>query len=195
MIISRAEFHRRMSVFQKMQIIEEKDELMSVERLFKEIQADAPFRNHNYMFKGEDLSKLELQEDAVGIKNKFPKIKTEGERFEKIKEEIVNDTYKAVPVLRDIDYQDVMYVDDGFHRVFIAHQLGYKVIRVRAKYGKFVLGKSMSLNDLDDLLDMVEKMFSKFKTIAEVRKFLKKIDKEKASHYQLSYGRAKEEER
>lgn len=200
MIISRKEFHKRMGTFSKSTIIEEKDEIMSVEKLYKEIVADAPFRNHNYMFnKDIDWKKLELQEDTVNIKNKFPNIKTEGQRYEKIKEEIINDTYKAVPVLRDADYPDVIYVDDGFHRIYIAHELGHKVIRIRAKYGKYVLEKSITFKDLVKLLDMLVGLFKKeHNSLTSLRDFLKMVLKKKpeiGETYSISYSSCKEESR
>ena len=195
MIISRAEFHKRsMGGFN---IIEEKDEMMSVERLMKELLADSPFRNHEYMFKkGMDLKKLELQETTVGIKKKFPDIKTEGQRLRKIKKEMIDDTYEAVPVQIDIDYQDVIYVEDGFHRIFVAHQLGYQVIRVKAKYGKFILDKSITFVDLIKLLGMIEGLFGKeLKTVKEVKEFLEKVVKKKkqiGAAYSIGYGNYKE---
>lgn len=192
MLVSRREFHRRsnISVFTP---IHEADEMMSVEQLFKELQMDAPFRNHNYMFDDKiDLSKLPLQEESVGIKNNFPHIKTEGERYEKIKQELLADKYQPVPVHRDIDYPCVIYIDDGLHRVFIAHSLGMKFIRVRAKYGKFNLSNSIAFGDLEDLLGMVQKLFGKKAvTLRYAQKFLADAIRKKpviGETYSLSYG-------
>ncbi len=177
-IISRKEFHKRFD-FNGFDVIKEKKELMSVERLFKEIKADAPFRNHNYMFnKKINLKKLEIQEKD-GIQKKFPEIKTEGERYEKVKEEMLNDTYEEVPVLVDIDYPDVIYVDNGFHRIFIAHQLGMLVLRVKAKYGKFNLNKSITFGDLLSLMKMLEEM--KIPSLKLFKKTLEKCFKKKPS--------------
>ena len=60
MIISRKEFHQRYTD-DDFKVIKEKEELMSVDRLFKEIHADAPFRNHEYMFDEKtNLKELEV---------------------------------------------------------------------------------------------------------------------------------------
>lgn len=118
MIISRKEFHQRLNVFSPMRIEKRQRGLMKVKDLYKEIQADAPFRNHNYIFeKDVDFRKLPLQEETVGIKKKFPKIGTEHKRCEKVEEELNNNTYEIIPILRDIDYPNVIYVEDGFHRI------------------------------------------------------------------------------
>lgn len=190
MIISRREFYRRNSLFE-FTLIKEVDELMSVEKLFTEIQADAPFRNHNYMFDEKlDLSKLELQEETVGIKNKHPDIKTEGERIDHIRKEFLDDSYEPIPVKVDIDYPCVIHLEDGFHRVFVAHSLGLKWVRVRAMYGKFVLGKSISLGELVSLLDMLEKLFG-LKKIGEMKGLIEKSIKKKphlAEMFSISYG-------
>ncbi|KKK68096.1 hypothetical protein LCGC14_2947480, partial [marine sediment metagenome] len=50
MIVSRKEFHRRHGISGfKTELIEMED--MFIPDLMKEIKRDAPFRNHNYMFK------------------------------------------------------------------------------------------------------------------------------------------------
>jgi hypothetical protein len=191
MIISRAEFHQREGL-REFDIIEERDELMSIERLYKEIVADVPFRNHNFMFdESQDWRDLELQEED-GIKKAFPEIITERERYEKIKEEILKDTYESVPVLKDADYPDVIYVDNGFHRIFIANELGLKVIRVKAKYGKFILHKSITFNDLISLLDMLSQLFKEKDSVIELNNFLKMIVTKKpemGETYSITYGR------
>lgn len=193
MIIGRAEFHQRMGL-REFDTIEKKDELMSVDRLYKEIVADAPFRNHNFMFdKKKDWRNLELQEED-GIKRAFPEITTERERYEKIKEEIQKDTYESIPVLRDVDYPDVIYVDNGFHRIFIAMELGLKVMRVSAKYGKFALTKSITFNDIISLTDMLSQLFKEKDSLLELNKFLKMVVKKKpemGETYSITYGGGK----
>jgi len=193
MIIGRAEFHQRMGL-REFDTIEERDELMSVERLYKELVADAPFRNHTFMFdEKKDWRDLELQEED-GIKRAFPEILTERERYEKIKEEIINDTYESIPVLRDVDYPDVIYVNNGFHRVWIANELGLKVIRVKAKYGKFVLSKSINFNDLISLMDMLERLFKDKPSFKELKEFLEMVTEKKpemGETYSITYGRGK----
>lgn len=190
MIISRAEFHQRMGL-REFETIEERDELMSVDRLYKEIVADAPFRNHTFMFdETKDWRDLELQEED-GIKRAFPEITTERERYDKIKEEILKDTYESIPVLKDIDYQDVIYVDNGFHRIFIAMELGMKVIRVKTKYGKFALSKSINFNDIISLLDMISQLFKENDSIIELKDFLKMVVTKKPEigrTHSITYG-------
>lgn len=190
MIISREEFHQRMGL-REFDTIEERDELMSVDRLYKEIVADAPFRNHTFMFdETKDWRDLELQEED-GIKRAFPEITTERERYDKIKEEILKDTYESIPVLKDVDYQDVIYVDNGFHRIFIAMELGMKVIRVKAKYGKFALSKSITFNDLISLLDMISQLFKEKDSVIELKDFLKIVVTKKPEigiTHSITYG-------
>jgi len=192
MIISRREFYRRCTLlsFRK---ISEADEMMSVEMLFKELQMDAPFRSHKYMFDEKiNLASLPLQEETVGIKLKFPDISTEGERYTRIREELLADTYLPVPVKRDIDYPCVIHIEDGLHRVFIAHSLGMKFIRVHASYGKFFLGNSICFTDLAKLLYMLERLFGKeYPTISGLRKFLDELITKRpdvGEIHSISYG-------
>jgi hypothetical protein len=197
MIISRREFYRRCTLLDFQQI-SESDEMMSVEMLFKELQMDAPFRNHDYMFDDKiGLSSLLLQEETVGIKNKFPEITTEGERYAKIREELLADTYLPVPVKRDIDYPCVIHIEDGLHRVFIAHSLGMKFIRIHAIYGKFILGKCISFADLPKLLHMLERLFgTEYKTITALRMFLEMVVAKRpdiGETHSISYGNESEQ--
>jgi len=191
MILSRKEFHRRfMGGFKAVKV---QEEFFSVERLYKELQADAHFRNHDYMFeKDVDFSKIEIQEED-GIHWKFPNLKTEEERFEKIKEEMLNDTYEAIPVSRDIDYPDVLYVNNGFHRIFLAKQMGWEKIRAKVSYGKFILHNSISFQDLTILLDMLSKMFPK-KSLKEIIEYINKViaKKPSATEYNVGYGTSEE---
>ncbi len=193
MIISRTEFHRRYGIC-GFDTKEEKEELMSVNRLYRELIEDAPFRNHNFMFDEKtDWKNLELQEED-GIIKKFPNIKTESERYDKIKEEILNNTYESVPVSRDIDYPDVIYVENGFHRICIAWELGLEFIRVKARYGKFILEKNITFGDLISLLDMLSQLFKDKKSVISIKEYLESIITKKpeiAEIYMISYGREK----
>lgn len=198
MLISREEFYRREN-FRLFQITEEKEELMSVDMLYKEAVADAPFRNHEFLFnKKTDFKITSLQEDHVGIKKKFPDIKTEQDRIDKITEELEADTYQSVPVFRDCDHISIIYIDDGFHRIYCAHLLGMKVMRVKSKYGKFVLSDVIRIRKLPELLDMLIKMFPG-KTMPELKKFLekaiKKNPKNKYLNATFSYGQEKHNEK
>lgn len=195
MIISRREFYRRCSMC-PFKVIREADEVMSVERLFAELQMDAPFRNHAYFFdKAVDFDHLPLQEETVGIKEQFPEISTEGERFAKIRAEIEHDTYRPVPVLCDIDYPCVIYLDDGLHRVFAAHQLGLKFMRVHVQYGKFMLSNSLSFRDIASLLDMLVRLFGdSHPTVAGLRDFMNRIVEKRpdiADTHSVTFGHEK----
>lgn len=199
MIISRKEFYEREN-FRMFQITEEKEELMSVDMLYKEAVADAPFRNHEFLFdKKTDFKITKLQEDHVGIKKKFPNIKTEGERIEKITDEINKDTYQSIPVFRDCDHPSVIYINDGFHRIYCAHLLGMKVIRVKSKYGKFALSKGFRINELPDVLDMLIQLFPDHLNMKDLKEFLenaiKKKPKNKYLNATLSYGKEKYNEK
>ena len=66
MIISRKEFHLRRNIFTPMNVEKTIEETMSVKKLFKEIKADAFYRNHSYMFqKDVEFKNMVLQEDEV----------------------------------------------------------------------------------------------------------------------------------
>lgn len=188
MIISREEFHSRYGM-NGFKIIEEKEEVMSVDLLFEELEKDAPFRNHEFMFGVKDFNNLEIQE-GDGIIKKFPSLKTEGERIDKIEGELLNGTYESIPVLKDFEYPIFFYVENGFHRVFIAKKLGWKVIRVRVRYGKFILNRNINFGDLKNLLDMISELFQK-KSIKQIKKILEdNINKkpEIAKRYSIIYG-------
>lgn len=189
MIVSRKEFHRRHGISGfKTELIEMED--MFIPDLMKEIKRDAPFRNHNYMFKkGVDFSELPVQE-RDGIFKKFPNLKTEAERFKKIKEEIKKGTYDPVPILMDIDHPSVFYVNNGFHRIFAADQLGRGYIKCKITKGKFILSNSISFGDLIKLLEMVSQL-SKEKDINKITEEFKNAIKQKpeiADNHSLGYG-------
>lgn len=199
MLISREEFYRRDN-FRLFQITEEKEELMSVDMLYKEAVADAPFRNHEFLFnKKTDFKITSLQEDHVGIKKKFPDIKTEQDRIDKITEELEADTYQSVPVFRDCDHISIIYIDDGFHRIYCAHLCGMKVIRVKSKYGKFVLSDSICIRKIPELLDMLIKMFPEITDMKKLKTFIekamKKNPKNKYLNATFSYGKEKYNEK
>ena len=189
-LISRKEFHRRMDLDYFKAEREETVEYY-VAPLWDEIKADAPFRNHEYLFNGSKFEDLPLQEDTVGIKEVFPDIKTEADRLKHIKDELLQGTYKPVPILFDKDHPTFFYVDDGFHRIFLAKQLGWKTMQIQAKYGKFKLHKTFPLTDLSSLLKMVDGLFGKkFPTVKGIINFLEnKADKEKMKVTSICYGK------
>ncbi len=193
MIISRKEFHRRHGLHGfKTELIE--IESMLVLDLMAEIKRDAPFRNHDFMFReGVNFSKLSIQEKD-GIFKKFPNLKTEAERFEYIRKEIEDDTYEPVPILMDIDHPSVFYVDNGFHRIFAADQLGRGYIKCKITKGKFILGNSISFKDLSKLMEMLQGLF-KDKTSEEIKNILDKKIKdnpEEAEITSIGYGVSEE---
>lgn len=172
-LISREEFHRRYAWFKKVQVLTGS---MDTDILFDEIVADAPFRNHTYMFSSnhEDFKNMELQEPTVGIKNKFPDIKTEAERFAKIESELMSNTYEPIPVSMDIDDKNLFYIEDGFHRIFLAKKLGIKELNVELRLGKFMLSETITFGQLVKLLNMVQDLFgTEYPTIGGLRDFLK----------------------
>lgn len=178
MIISRKEFHHR-NIGGRFDEIRTEIIDVDVAELVEELKADAPFRNHVYMFDGSDLSKLGLMEETVGIKNRFPDIKTEEERMKHIEEEVVSGIYEPVPVSRDIDNPRDFYIEDGFHRIMSAQKLGLKTIRCKVRYGKFVLSDAIWFGDLIRLLGMLENLFSDITSIKELKEFLEKVVKKK----------------
>ena len=188
MIINRKEFHLKKNIFTPMNIEKTIEEVMCVKMLFKEIKADAFYRNHNYMFKKDaDFKNMVLQEVEVGIKNKFPEIKTEQERFDKIQQELKDDTYNSIPLLRDIDYPSVFYIEDGFHRIFLAHKLGYDSLRIISKYGKFNFNKSIAMKDISKLLEMVNDLTGGIHTLKSASELFKNI-KEERKDVMIVYG-------
>lgn len=189
MIISREEFHQRNGGM-GFDIQREEDTEMFISQLYEEARRDAPFRNHNFMFDGTDIENLDLQEED-GIVKKFPDIKTEKERYEKIREELICDDYESVPVMIDKDYPDVIYLENGFHRVVIAQKMGWSRIRAHVKYGKFRLSKSINFGDLVQLLVMVRQLFPKL-NLEEIIKFLQdavSMKPEMAKNHSIGYGR------
>lgn len=178
MIISRAEFHRRGGDM-NFNVSKEEFKLFDVTKLFKEIQSDAAFRNHKFMFESinfKDFDNMPLME-SDGIIKKFPDIKTEGDRFRAIQKEIIDDSYEPVPIQSDEDYPDVIYVANGFHRIYLANRMGLKYIRARVMYGKFEYDETITFEQLDSLLDMVSKLFkpeSFEKLIEDVKSIINK---------------------
>lgn len=192
MIISRTEFHNRYLCVQLNGIANAKTKLqkMSVAMLLKEAKADAAYRNHLYMFNGTDLNTLPIQETTVGIKARFPDIKTEQDRLDKVELELLEDSYAPVKVSRDADYHDIIYIEDGFHRIYAASKMKLKSIRCEVTYGKFRLEDSITFEKLIKLLTMVDDVFkgkSNKEIIAELT--ARDIDTEKLKHISLGYGK------
>lgn len=191
MIIDRKEFHRRYHGFKEKEIL---DRHFEVDVLYEEIIKDAPYRNHNFMFENNvDFSTLPIQEQD-GITKKYPKLKTEQERFDKIKEEMLLGNYEPIPLLIDLDYPDVIYVNNGFHRIFLAKQMGWASIKVKASYGKFILADSITFGDLKELLRMLETLFEG-KSIPEIKELLESLIKKDpivADNHSIVYGGLKE---
>ena len=159
MIIDRAEFHRRQAL-EEMDA-ERKPEELPVAMLLKECKKDAPFRNHQYMFRrGVDFSKLPIQESTVGILKAHPRLKTEAQRFKYVREELLRGTYEPVPISRDKDHPSIINVDEGFHRIYLANELGWKTIKCNVRYGKFPLDDTISLSDLKKLLIMCKQLWT-----------------------------------
>ena len=176
MILSRAEFNRRWTdrdfAIEK-QIIEDFDVLT----LMKELKLDAKFRNHEYMFNGRDLDKLPLQETTIGILKTNPDIKTEGERLSAVKKELENKTYFPVEIFQDIDHPTIIYVNDGFHRIVGAYQLGMKTIRCEIKQGHYKLSDTLRIRDLVEHIDMLKQLVGE-KNLMKLNKIVDKKTKD-----------------
>ena len=189
MILSRKEFHLRWT-FRNFKTVEEKLVLFPIKPLLKEIRKDAKFRNHSYLFNGSDLSKVKC-DDEIGINiHCRKKAKTESERMVVIDEQIRKGTYKPVGLFQEIDYPNIIFVDDGFHRIYSAWKQGKKRIWCNVKQGHFILEKVMPFKDLPALLGMLSGMFPKeMHDIKKLRKFLKNADKKKMRITSIGYGK------
>ena len=187
MILTRKEFHRRWDF--RTFITIRKEELVDfpIEPLFKEIQADVPFRNHEYLFDNSNLSRV-LCDDEVGV-NKYcnAHVRTEQQRMNVIDAQIKNGTYLPVPIFQDIEHPGIIFVDDGFHRIFSAWKQGKTTIKCRVKQGKFKLERVMPFEDLPKLLGMLEGLFpKKLHDIKKLKKFLEKASKKNPKKMEIT---------
>lgn len=177
MIITREEFNTRWvnRDFDTKIVV---DGLVNTEILYEEIQADAKYRSHEYMFDGSNFSQLPLQEDTVGIKNTNPYIKTEFDRCLAITQEIRADTYEPVEVYQDINHPTIIYIGDGFHRIYIAHQLGIKQLRCKIKLGQFKLTNDLRLRDIIRHIEILSQITGSTELKEYIKKVKPNIDKE-----------------
>lgn len=191
MIISREELYLRWS-FRNFKTLKTVVESMKVKQLYKEIKKDAKYRNHGFLFDGSDLKAINLKEfgDEVGVNlHCNANAITEEDRVQAISEQVKNGTYKPVEVFQDIEHPTIIYIDDGFHRIFCAHQLGLVNLKCRIRRGHYILSKSIRMRDLPPLLEMLMGIFGKNKTLKEAKKMasIKKI-----ASVAVSYGNDKE---
>lgn len=191
MILSRKEFHNRWT-FRNFDTIYEENTEYPVEPLLKEIKADAHIRNHNYLFDGSDLTKIKC-DDEIGVnKHCNENVKTEAERVAVIDKQIKTGKYKPVKLFQDLEHPDIVFVDDGFHRIYSAWKQKKEKIWCQIKRGHFLLEKSMPMEDLPDLLDMLTKLFpKKLHNISKLNTFLNNADKKKMKITSIGYGGAK----
>ena len=187
MILSRKEFNLRWS-FRRFKVIEEKVMCLPVSMLMCEIKEDAPFRNHQYLFDGSDLSKLKC-DDEVGV-NKFcgANVQTEKERLDFVEKQVKENSYEPVAVFQHVLHPTIIYVDDGFHRIYSAHKLKKGIVLCKIKKGYFILEKAISIKDLQKLLQLVREMFPALGTIVKILKFLETVPEEKREHTSIGYG-------
>lgn len=191
MILPRKEFHNRWT-FRNFDTVSEDNVDYPVEPLLKEIKADAPFRNHDYLFDGSDLFTVKC-DDEVGV-NKYcnKEVKTEAERVRVIDEQIRTGEYKPVKLFQDCENSSIIVVDDGFHRIFSAWEQKKETIRCEIKRGHFLLEKSIPMEDLPDLLDMLTKLFPpNLHSIDKLNIFLNNANKKKMRITSICYGGAK----
>lgn len=169
MLVKRQEFHQRHGQI-KYDVKREVEEKMDVKILMLEAKEDAPFRSHNYLFKkNQDFNKISEQEKD-GIAKKYPRIKTEQRRMDYIEKELKNGTYEPVQVLKHYKHHSVIFISNGFHRVFLADKLKWDKINCSVKYVDYKLDKTISFGELRQLLDILDRLFSKVKDKEEVLK-------------------------
>lgn len=178
MILTRKEFHRRWDFRNFDVVIREKLVDFPIEPLFREIKSDAPFRNHEYLFDNSDLSKVKC-DDEIGV-NKYcgANVNTELQRMLVIDAQIKDETYLPVPIFQDIEHPGIIFVDDGFHRIFSAQMQGRNTVKCLVKQGHFKLERVMPFEDLPKLLGMLEGLFPKrLHDVKRLKKFLEKASK------------------
>lgn len=198
MLMPRGEFHRRRSLFE-FRGKGERIMALPLEPLYQELRRDAPYRGHAFMFDPTvDLTTLPVQEKTEGIMQKFPDLQTEADRYDKIHEELLAGTYEPVQVIADSDFPSVTYIDNGLHRVYIAHAMGLKEIMCRVQFGKFLYTSSISFGDLAKLLGMLELFFpAKYQTFSKAREILERAVSKKTElneHHSIVYGHDKGDE-
>lgn len=188
MILSRKEFSLRWG-FRNFKTIEETEALFSVESLMDEIKADAAYRNHEYLFDKSDLSKV-ICDDEVGV-NKYcnANVITEQERLDFVEKQVRENNYHPVSIYQHINHPTIIYVDDGFHRIYSAKKLKKAKINCRIKKGYFLLEKAINFEDLSKLIKMVGEMFPNHCDVEKLIKFLKKVPKNKQIHTSIGYGK------
>ena len=190
MILSRKEFHLRWT-FRTFDMDSKCITHFPIFPLLKEIKADAPFRNHNYLFDGSDLSKIAC-DDEIGV-NKYcgENVKTEAERIAVIDRQIKEETYKPISLFQDGEHPSIIFIDDGFHRVYSAWKQGLVTIKADLKMGQFKLEKVMPMEDLPKLLGMLEGMFPKeLHDVKKMKKFLEEsTDGKKMKITSIGYGK------
>jgi len=189
MILTRKEFHNRWT-FRNFNVIHAEEKDIPIEPLIKEIKADASHRNHEYLFNNSDLTTVEC-DDEIGV-NKYchHTVKTEAERIAVIDQQIKTNTYTPVKLFQDSEHTEIFIVDDGFHRIYSAWKQNKKTIRCEVKKGHFKLEKTMPMNDLPDLLDMLSKLFPKLHNIKKLTAFLKNANTKKMGITSIGYGGA-----
>lgn len=141
MFISRREFYTR--AYGRLKPIKKEKCLISIDELYEEAIKDAVYRCHNFLLtkSWSEIYDMEVQEQD-GLKE-F-NYKTEGERFEHIKNELVDDTYETIRLYKDIDHPTIKHISNGFHRIFMAKKLGITHLRCEVWYGKWELKESIS---------------------------------------------------
>lgn len=188
MILTRQEFWNRWA-FRGFDTIHKEEIEYPIEPLIKEIKADAHIRNHDYLFNGSNLSKIKC-DDEIGV-NKYchENVKTEAERIAIIDQQIKTGEYTPVKIFQDWEHTDIIIIDDGFHRIYSAWKQNKKTIRCEIKQGLFILEKTMPMEDLPDLLDMLTKLFPpELHDISKLNAFLNNADKKKMQITSISYG-------
>ena len=83
-----------------------------------------------------------------------------------------------------------LFIDNGFHRIRVAHDLGLKTLLVNLQEGDFHLSKHISLFDMIHLLDVMKTLFKSYPTFESLQEYLKSetVDQEKIKHIFIGYG-------
>ena len=89
--------------------------------------------------------------------------------------------------MRDIDYPDVFYIENGFHRIFLAHKIRCSQLRVISKYGKFNFNKSIAMKDVASLLEMINDLTGGQHTLKSASEVFKNV-KEERKDVMIVYG-------
>jgi hypothetical protein len=146
---------------------------MDVSFLLELAREEAPFRNEEDT---EESKQMLFRDDAYSLSKRLSHL-------------LANwDSSKCEPL--DIKKEGTLYmINNGFHRIRVASDLGIKKLPVSLKVGKFIISKHINVLDMPSLLKMLQLCFPEFKTFKELEEFfLTKVNNSKLRNVYIGYG-------